>query len=36
MTRAAEWLAANQPHESGAALIHNDFSYDNPLWTPVI
>lgn len=25
----ARWLAANTPKESGAALIHNDFKYDN-------
>lgn len=29
MERAAEWLAANMPPGSGAALIHNDFKYDN-------
>jgi aminoglycoside phosphotransferase (APT) family kinase protein len=34
MTRAAEWLAAHQPGESGAALIHNDFKYDNLLLDP--
>lgn len=25
----AKWLDANQPGESGACLIHNDFKYDN-------
>lgn len=25
----AAWLAANRPAESGAALIHNDYKYDN-------
>jgi len=27
--RAAAWLADNQPPERGAALIHNDYKYDN-------
>jgi aminoglycoside phosphotransferase (APT) family kinase protein len=27
--RAAFWLAENRPEESGAALIHNDYKYDN-------
>jgi len=26
---AAAWLAANRPPERGAALIHNDFKFDN-------
>jgi aminoglycoside phosphotransferase (APT) family kinase protein len=26
---AARWLAENQPASSGAALIHNDYKYDN-------
>ncbi len=26
---AARWLAAHLPRESGAALIHNDFKFDN-------
>ncbi len=30
----AEWLAANAPAESGAALIHNDFKYDNLVLNP--
>jgi aminoglycoside phosphotransferase (APT) family kinase protein len=27
--RAAAWLAAHQPPETGAALLHNDYKYDN-------
>jgi len=27
--RLREWLVANMPKESGAALVHNDFKYDN-------
>ncbi len=30
----AAWLAANQPTESGAALIHNDYKYDNVVLDP--
>lgn len=29
MDEAVAWLAANMPSEDGAALIHNDFKYDN-------
>jgi len=29
MGRAGNWLAEHQPKESGAALIHNDYKYDN-------
>ncbi len=29
MDEAAAWLADNQPAETGATLIHNDFKYDN-------
>ncbi len=29
MDEAAKWLADNQPPETGATLIHNDFKYDN-------
>ena len=29
LCRAGAWLADNQPAESGACLIHNDFKYDN-------
>ncbi|MBX2871261.1 MAG: phosphotransferase family protein [Saprospiraceae bacterium] len=37
----ASWLADNQPGESGTALIHNDFKYDNVVldssdWTQII
>jgi aminoglycoside phosphotransferase (APT) family kinase protein len=31
---AAAWLAANLPPESGGALIHNDYKYDNVLLDP--
>ena len=34
MESVARWLAANQPAESGAALIHNDFKYDNIVLDP--
>jgi aminoglycoside phosphotransferase (APT) family kinase protein len=34
MERAISWLAANLPPESGAALIHNDFKYDNLMLDP--
>ena len=29
-----DWLAANQPTEGAAALIHNDYKYDNLLLDP--
>jgi aminoglycoside phosphotransferase (APT) family kinase protein len=29
LERALTWLAQHQPPESGAALIHNDYKYDN-------
>jgi aminoglycoside phosphotransferase (APT) family kinase protein len=29
MDRVAAWLGANQPGESRAAVIHNDYKYDN-------
>jgi len=29
MERAGKWLGERQPKESGAALIHNDYKYDN-------
>lgn len=32
--RLLPWLAENQPPESGAALIHNDFKYDNVVFEP--
>lgn len=34
MEAAARWLMENQPGESGAALIHNDFKYDNLVLDP--
>ncbi|MBN8614423.1 MAG: phosphotransferase family protein [Deltaproteobacteria bacterium] len=30
----ATWLAAHTPTESGVALIHNDFKYDNVIYAP--
>lgn len=35
MERAAAWLAAHLPPEAGAALIHNDFKYDNVILNPL-
>jgi aminoglycoside phosphotransferase (APT) family kinase protein len=32
--QAADWLAAKMPAESGAALIHNDYKYDNVILDP--
>ena len=32
--RAAVWLAGRIPPESGAALVHNDFKYDNLVLDP--
>lgn len=32
--RVIEWLNANLPAESGAALIHNDYKYDNLVLDP--
>ncbi|RDI94447.1 phosphotransferase family protein, partial [Meiothermus sp. QL-1] len=34
MERAMAWLAAHMPSASGAALIHNDFKYDNLMFAP--
>lgn len=34
LERAAAWLAANMPPERGAALIHNDYKYDNVVLDP--
>ena len=34
MTETAAWLNANQPAESGTALIHNDYKYDNLVLDP--
>lgn len=31
---AADWLAAHMPAERGAAIIHNDYKYDNLLLDP--
>lgn len=34
LEKAARWLADNQPAESDATLIHNDFKYDNLVLDP--
>jgi aminoglycoside phosphotransferase (APT) family kinase protein len=34
MKSVAGWLASHMPPESGAALIHNDYKYDNLLLNP--
>lgn len=34
MERVAKWLAENVPPESGAAVIHNDYKYDNLVLDP--
>jgi aminoglycoside phosphotransferase (APT) family kinase protein len=34
MDRLAGWLAERMPPESGAALIHNDYKYDNLMLDP--
>jgi len=34
MERSATWLAEHLPEESGVALIHNDFKYDNVVLDP--
>jgi len=34
MDRVAAWLAANRARESGSALIHNDYKYDNLVLSP--
>lgn len=34
LERAASWLADRQPAESGAALIHNDYKFDNVVLDP--
>ena len=31
---AAAWLAGHMPPESGAALVHNDYKYDNVVFDP--
>ena len=32
--KLAEWLAEHAPADSGAALIHNDYKYDNVVFAP--
>ncbi len=34
LDRAFAWMDANQPPESGVAIIHNDFKYDNLVLDP--
>ncbi len=34
LDRAFAWMDANQPPESGVAVIHNDFKYDNLVLDP--
>jgi aminoglycoside phosphotransferase (APT) family kinase protein len=34
MDRIVEWLIAHMPPQSGAALIHNDYKYDNLVLDP--
>lgn len=34
LDRAARWLAEHRPADSGAALIHNDYKYDNLVLDP--
>jgi aminoglycoside phosphotransferase (APT) family kinase protein len=34
MDELAEWMQANQPAESTASLIHNDYKYDNLVLSP--
>jgi hypothetical protein len=34
MDRVERWIAANQPRETGAALVHNDYKYDNVVLDP--
>jgi aminoglycoside phosphotransferase (APT) family kinase protein len=34
MDRLAGWLAGHMPPESGAAIIHNDYKYDNLVLSP--
>jgi aminoglycoside phosphotransferase (APT) family kinase protein len=34
LERAIDWLAANLPPESGAAILHNDYKYDNLILDP--
>jgi aminoglycoside phosphotransferase (APT) family kinase protein len=32
--QVAAWLARNMPRESGVALVHNDYKYDNVVFDP--
>ncbi|MDJ0835558.1 MAG: phosphotransferase family protein [Acidobacteriota bacterium] len=34
MERAVSWLLENMPEDSGSALIHNDYKYDNMVLDP--
>jgi aminoglycoside phosphotransferase (APT) family kinase protein len=34
MHRVSRWLAGHMPRESGSALVHNDFKYDNLVLDP--
>jgi aminoglycoside phosphotransferase (APT) family kinase protein len=34
MDRIAQWLTDHQPTDSGAALVHNDYKYDNLVLDP--
>src|SRR5262249_13636503 len=34
LERTAAWLAGNRPQEFGAALIHNDYKFDNLVLDP--
>src|SRR5438045_6869482 len=34
MDRVAQWLSDHTPAEAGAALVHNDYKYDNLLLDP--
>jgi aminoglycoside phosphotransferase (APT) family kinase protein len=34
LDRVAAWLAARMPGESGSALVHNDYKYDNLVLDP--
>lgn len=34
LERAARWLASHRPSESAAALVHNDYKFDNIVFDP--
>lgn len=34
LDRIAAWLSENRPPDSGSALIHNDYKYDNLVLDP--